>query len=230
MVVLVDERPEEVTDFERAVKGEVIASTFDRPPADHTIVAELAIERAKRLVELGHDASCCLDCLTRLGRAYNLAAPTGGRACPAGSMPRPCTAEGVLRCRSQPRARRLADDPGDGAGGDRFGHRRGHPRGVHRRREQRGAAPRRRGGGAGHSPPSTAGCPEPGVRTSCSGGEEHAVLEKLRRLLAAHPGQANEGSCSGSTRPRPTSSCSQVRASQVVRSARSPGGVAPGDL
>ena len=79
MVVLVDERPEEVTDFERSVKGEVIASTFDRPPADHTIVAELAIERAKRLVELGHDVVVLLDGLTRLGRAYNLAAPASGR-------------------------------------------------------------------------------------------------------------------------------------------------------
>ena len=79
MVVLVDERPEEVTDFERAVKGEVIASTFDRPPSDHTMVAELAIERAKRLVELGHDVVVLLDGITRLGRAYNLAAPASGR-------------------------------------------------------------------------------------------------------------------------------------------------------
>jgi transcription termination factor Rho len=79
MVVLVDERPEEVTDFERSVKGEVISSTFDRPPSDHTIVAELAIERAKRLVELGHDVVILLDGITRLGRAYNLAAPASGR-------------------------------------------------------------------------------------------------------------------------------------------------------
>jgi transcription termination factor Rho len=79
MVVLVDERPEEVTDMQRSVKGEVIASTFDRPPADHTTVAELAIERAKRLVELGHDVIVLLDSITRLGRAYNLAAPASGR-------------------------------------------------------------------------------------------------------------------------------------------------------
>jgi transcription termination factor Rho len=79
MVVLVDERPEEVTDFQRSVKGEVIASTFDRPAADHTTVAELAIERAKRLVELGHDVVVLLDGLTRLGRAYNLAASGSGR-------------------------------------------------------------------------------------------------------------------------------------------------------
>ncbi|MET0953515.1 MAG: transcription termination factor Rho [Aeromicrobium sp.] len=79
MIVLVDERPEEVTDFQRTVKGEVIASTFDRPATDHTMVAELAIERAKRLVELGHDVVLLLDGITRLGRAYNLAAPTSGR-------------------------------------------------------------------------------------------------------------------------------------------------------
>jgi len=79
MVVLVDERPEEVTDMQRSVKGEVIASTFDRPAEDHTIVAELAIERAKRLVELGHDVVVLLDSITRLGRAYNLAAPASGR-------------------------------------------------------------------------------------------------------------------------------------------------------
>src|SRR6202043_2139243 len=79
MVVLADERPEEVTDMQRSVKGEVIHSTFDRPAEDHTMVAELAIERAKRLVELGHDVVVLLDSITRLGRAYNLAAPASGR-------------------------------------------------------------------------------------------------------------------------------------------------------
>lgn len=79
MVVLVDERPEEVTDMQRAVKGEVISSTFDRPADDHTTVAELAIERAKRLVEMGHDVVVLLDSITKLGRAYNLAAPASGR-------------------------------------------------------------------------------------------------------------------------------------------------------
>jgi transcription termination factor Rho len=79
MVVLVDERPEEVTDFERSVKGEVISSTFDRHASDHTMVAELAIERAKRLVELGQDVVVLLDGITRLSRAYNLAAPASGR-------------------------------------------------------------------------------------------------------------------------------------------------------
>ncbi|WP_084351020.1 transcription termination factor Rho [Millisia brevis] len=79
MVVLVDERPEEVTDMQRSVKGEVIASTFDRPPADHTAVAELAIERAKRLVEAGRDVVVLLDSITRLGRAYNNSSPASGR-------------------------------------------------------------------------------------------------------------------------------------------------------
>ncbi len=79
MVVLVDERPEEVTDMERTVQGEVISSTFDRPASDHTTVAELAIERAKRLVELGQDVVVLLDSMTRLARAYNIAAPASGR-------------------------------------------------------------------------------------------------------------------------------------------------------
>ncbi|MFT4235345.1 MAG: transcription termination factor Rho [Microbacterium sp.] len=84
MVVLVDERPEEVTDMQRSVKGEVIASTFDRPAEDHTTVAELAIERAKRLVELGRDVVVLLDSITRLGRAYNISAPTSGRVLSGG--------------------------------------------------------------------------------------------------------------------------------------------------
>jgi transcription termination factor Rho len=79
MVVLVDERPEEVTDMQRSVKGEVIASTFDRPPTDHKAVAELAVERAKRLVELGQDVVILLDSITRLGRAYNNSASSSGR-------------------------------------------------------------------------------------------------------------------------------------------------------
>ncbi|MGL4832604.1 MAG: transcription termination factor Rho [Propionibacteriaceae bacterium] len=79
MVVLIDERPEEVTDFQRSVRGEVIASTFDRPAEDHTMVADLAIERAKRLVEMGQDVVVLLDSITRLGRAYNQAAPASGR-------------------------------------------------------------------------------------------------------------------------------------------------------
>ena len=79
MVVLVDERPEEVTDMQRSVKGEVIASTFDRPPSEHTAVAELAIERAKRLVEMGQDVVLLLDSITRLGRAYNNSSPASGR-------------------------------------------------------------------------------------------------------------------------------------------------------
>jgi transcription termination factor Rho len=79
MVVLIDERPEEVTDMQRSVSGEVIQSTFDRPADEHIAIAELAIERAKRLVELGHDVVMLLDSVTRLGRAYNIAAPTTSR-------------------------------------------------------------------------------------------------------------------------------------------------------
>jgi transcription termination factor Rho len=84
LVVLIDERPEEVTDMRRSVKGEVIASTFDRPPTDHIAVADLAIERAKRLVELGRDVVVLLDSITRLGRAYNNASPAGGRTLSGG--------------------------------------------------------------------------------------------------------------------------------------------------
>ncbi|MBP2479331.1 transcription termination factor Rho [Crossiella equi] len=79
MAVLVGERPEEVTDFRRTVPGEVLASTFDQPPREHTALAELAVERAKRLAEHGQDVVVLLDSLTRLGRAYNLAAPASGR-------------------------------------------------------------------------------------------------------------------------------------------------------
>ncbi len=84
MVVLVGERPEEVTDFRRQVRGEVIASTFDQPERDHTVLAELAIERAKRLVEQGRNVVVLLDSLTRLGRAYNVIAPKGGKTLTGG--------------------------------------------------------------------------------------------------------------------------------------------------
>jgi transcription termination factor Rho len=84
MVVLVDERPEEVTDIRRSVHGEVVAATFDRPPADHTALAELAVERAKRLTETGRDVVILLDSITRLGRAYNLTASGRGRTLSGG--------------------------------------------------------------------------------------------------------------------------------------------------
>ena len=84
MVLLVDERPEEVTDMRRSVKGEVISSTFDRPSEEHTQVSELAIERAKRMVEQGRDVVMVLDGITRLARAYNLAQPTTGRVMSGG--------------------------------------------------------------------------------------------------------------------------------------------------
>src|SRR5690606_7587520 len=78
IVLLIDERPEEVTDMERSVKGEVIASTFDQPPENHVRVAELVLERAKRLVEHGRDVVILLDSITRLARAYNLVVPPSG--------------------------------------------------------------------------------------------------------------------------------------------------------
>ncbi|MFC7533787.1 transcription termination factor Rho [Actinoplanes sp. GCM10030250] len=84
MTVLVDERPEEVTDMRRTVSGEVVAATFDRPPREHTALAELAVERAKRLVEQGRDVVLLLDSITRLGRAYNLVAPGRGRTLSGG--------------------------------------------------------------------------------------------------------------------------------------------------
>ncbi len=140
MVVLVDERPEEVTDYERSVKGEVISSTFDRQPADHTVVAELAIERAKRLVELGHDVVVLLDGITRLGRAYHLAGTGNGRVLSGrGRLHRAAPAQAVLRRRAQHRERRLADGPGDRHRRERLEGRRGDLRGAERHREH-GAA------------------------------------------------------------------------------------------
>ena len=101
MVVLVDERPEEVTDMRESVRAEVIASTFDRPPQDHITAAELAVERAKRLVETGRDVVVLIDSITRLGRAYNMAAPSGGRVLTggidAGAVYRPKKVLGAAR-------------------------------------------------------------------------------------------------------------------------------------
>jgi len=87
MVVLIGERPEEVTDMKRSVKGEVISSTFDEPVEDHTRVAEIALDRAKRLVEGGQDVAIVLDSITRLARAYNLAMPPSGRTLTGGIDP-----------------------------------------------------------------------------------------------------------------------------------------------
>jgi transcription termination factor Rho len=131
MVVLVDERPEEVTDMQRSVKGEVIAATFDRPPQDHTTVAELAIERAKRLVELGHDVVVLLDSVTRLGRSYNLAG-AGLRPDHVGwyRLDRALPAQAVPGRGAQHRERWLAHHSRDRAGGDRLDDGHGDLRGV----------------------------------------------------------------------------------------------------
>ena len=210
MVVLVDERPEEVTDFERSVKGEVIASTFDRPPADHTTVAELAIERAKRLVELGHDVVVLLDGLTRLGRAYNLAGPAAGRTLSGGvDAAALYPTKRLLRCGAQRRGRRLADHPGHRARRERLDDGRGDPRGVHRHRATwscgcDGDARR----ATGSSRPST--CGRSGTRREelLIGEQEHAVVEKLRRgSLPSAAAGAPEELLDGCARPRPTSSC-----------------------
>ena len=121
MVVLVDERPKEVTDFERSAKGEVISSTFDRPAEDHTTVAELAIERAKRLVELGHDVVILLDGITRLSRAYNLAAPASRTDLVGWCRFRSVVpAEEVPGCSPQYRGWRLTHDHRDCSGRDRL--------------------------------------------------------------------------------------------------------------
>ena len=111
MVALIGERPEEVTDMRRSVKGEVISSTFDEPTENHTHVAEMALEIAKRQVETGRDVVILLDSITRLARAYNLALPPSrpdavGRHRPDRALP----AEAVLRCRPEHRGGRLADD------------------------------------------------------------------------------------------------------------------------
>ena len=79
MIVLIDERPEEVTDMERSVKAEVIASTFDEPAEKHVKVSTIALQKAKRLVECGHDVVILLDSITRLARAHNTVAPASGK-------------------------------------------------------------------------------------------------------------------------------------------------------
>lgn len=141
MVVLVDERPEEVTDMERTVQGEVISSTFDRPASDHTTVAELAIERAKRLVELGQDVVVLLDSMTRLARAYNIAAPASGRILSGGVDAQALyPPKKFFGARPQHRKRRLPDHHLLRAGGNRFQDGRGDLRGIQGHR-QHGTAP-----------------------------------------------------------------------------------------
>ena len=190
MIVLVDERPEEVTDFQRTVKGEVIASTFDRPASDHTTVAELAIERAKRLVELGHDVVVLLDGITRLGRAYNLAAPASGRILSGGvdsvgALP----AEALLRRGAQHRGRRLADHPRDRAHRDRLQDGRGHLRGVQGHRQHGAAARAASSPTSASSPPSTPS--QSGTRREelLMSKEELTIVWKLRRVLSGLDGQ-----------------------------------------
>ena len=183
MVVLVGERPEEVTDLRRSVRGEVIFSTFDQSADDHIMVAELAIERAKRLVELGRDVVVLLDSITRLGRAYNLAAPASSRILAGGVATRPASAPQVPRRRAQHRGRRFADHPVHRPGRDRLADGRRVLRGVQGHREHGTAAapgsrreadlPRHRRHTIWYPP-----------RRPADVADEHAAVTRLRRALA----------------------------------------------
>ena len=206
--------------MQRAVKGEVIASTFDRPADDHTTVAELAIERAKRLVELGHDVVVLLDSITRLGRAYNLAAPASGRILSGGvDSTRALPAEALLRRGPQHRERRLADDPRHRARRDRLEDGRGDLRGVQGHRQHGAAARRASWPTSGSSRPSTSTPRAPAARRSSWPSEELKIIWKLRRVLGAlDPQQASSCCSTGSRRPAATSSSSM----QVQKTTPSP--------
>ena len=131
IVLLIDERPEEVTDMQRSVKGEVISSTFDEPPTRHVQVSEMVIEKAKRLVEHKRDVVILLDSITRLGRAYNTVVPSSGKVLTGGvDFECAAAAEAVLRRGAQHRGRRLADHHRHGADRYRQPHGRGDLRGV----------------------------------------------------------------------------------------------------
>ena len=136
MVALIGERPEEVTDMRRRVKGEVISSTFDEPTENHTHVAEMALEIAKRQVETGRDVVILLDSITRLARAYNLALPPSRPDAVGRHRPhRPLSAEAVLRRRPEHRGGRLADDHRDLPRRHRLADGRRHLRGVQGHRQ-----------------------------------------------------------------------------------------------
>ena len=141
IVLLVDERPEEVTDMQRSVKGEVVASTFDEPATRHVAVAEMVIEKAKRLVEHKRDVVILLDSITRLGRAYNTVVPCFGQGADR-RCGRQCAAaaEAVLRRGAEHRGRRVADHHRHGADRYRQPHGRGDLRGVQGHRQLRGGA------------------------------------------------------------------------------------------
>ena len=131
IVLLIDERPEEVTDMQRSVKGEVVSSTFDEPAVRHVQVAEMVIEKAKRLVEHGRDVVILLDSITRLGRAYNTVVPSSGKVLTGGVDANAlAAAEAILRRRAQHRRGRLAHDHRDRAGRYRQPHGRSHLRRV----------------------------------------------------------------------------------------------------
>ena len=170
MVLLIGERPEEVTDMQRSVDGEVVASTFDEPVEDHAHVAEMALERAKRLVEGGKDVVILLDSITRLTRAYNLSMPPSGPHALRWYRPdRPLPAQALLRRRPQHGRRRQPDDHRHLPRRHRQPHGRGHLRGVQGHR-QHGAAPG----------------PPPG-RTAHLPGHRHRPQRHPPRRAAARP-------------------------------------------
>ena len=209
MVVLVDERPEEVTDMQRSVKGEVIASTFDRPAEDHTTVAELAIERAKRLVEMGHDVVVLLDSITRLGRAYNLAAPASGRILSGGvdstALYPPKRFLGAARNIENGGSLTILAtalvETGSHDG-------RGHLRGVQGHR-QHGAQARPQARGQADLPGGRRRRrPAPARKRCCCRAEELAIVWKLRRVLHALDSQQAHRAAArqAEARPAPTTS------------------------
>ena len=152
IVLLIDERPEEVTDMQRSVKGEVISSTFDEPASRHVQVAEMVIEKAKRLVEHGRDVVILLDSITRLGRAYNTVVPSSGKVLDRRRRrERAAAAKALLRRRAQYRRGRLAHHHRHRADRHRLAHGRSDLRRVQGHR-QFGAHPRPQGGRQAHLP------------------------------------------------------------------------------
>ena len=141
IVLLIDERPEEVTDMQRSVNGEVISSTFDEPASRHVQVAEMVIEKAKRLVEHKKDVVILLDSITRLGRAYNTVVPSSGKVLTGGvDANAAAAAQALLRRRPQHRGGRLAVDHRHRADRHRLQDGRGHLRRVQGHRQQRNRA------------------------------------------------------------------------------------------
>ncbi len=213
MVLLIGERPEEVTDMDRAVEAEVLASTFDEPVQSHVRVAEMGLERAKRLVEAGRDVAILLDSITRLTRAYNLTVPASGRTLSGGIDPRALyPPQALLRRRPQDRGRRQPDDHRDLPRGHRQPHGRCHLRGVQGHR-QHGAPPGPPPCGAPHLPRSTSCVPAPTRGTAARLGDARQGLDAApddRHAAADGRGSASNRCWSGCA-GRATTRCSSTR-------------------